>query len=121
MIPTGPRVRWPRPASASTRSTTGYCRSCMTAAMPGSVALLPAEGVDWRVMLDNGARVVAAAPFAGTSIDAWCVTMAPPEPSGDDITLTLTPDGTLRHIPGFDADTGDDIYLGGYPVPLQTG
>jgi len=96
---------------------------CLTtmAAMPGSVALLPAEGVDWRVMLDNGARVVAAAPFAGTSIDAWCVTMAPPEPSGDDITLTLTPDGTLRHIPGFDADTGDDIYLGGYPVPLQTG
>lgn len=95
---------------------------CLTAMgrHPGTVALLPADGMDWDAVVDSGGRVVAAAPFAGGRIDAWCIARADPEPSGDDVTLALTADGTLRHIPGFDADTGGDTALGIYPAPLQT-
>lgn len=88
---------------------------------PGTVILLPDAGIDWPAVVESGAQVVAAAPFAGARIEAWCLTDAAPEASGEDITLALTPTGTLRHIPGFQAETGTDTPLGGYPVPLQTG
>jgi len=96
------------------------CLAAMTRT-PGAVVLLPSGDTDWQAVLDSGAKVVAAAPFTGNSLDAWCVTMAEPEPSGDDVTLALTGEGTLRHISGFDADTGGDTALGAYPVPLKTG
>jgi len=100
---------------------------CLAAmrAMPGAVALLPATDTDWRGVVDSGGTVVAAAPYAGNRIEAWCVAMADPEPSGpapgDDTTLALTGGGLLRHIPGFAADASGDTVLGAYPVPLKTG
>ena len=99
-------------------SCPGDCLTAM-ARTPGAVALVPAEGIDWRAVADSGGTVIAAAPFAGPAIAAWCIAMADPEPSGEDATLALAPDGTTRHIPGFDADCGDDTRLGCYPVPLR--
>ncbi len=96
------------------------CLNAM-ARQPGTVALLPAQDTDWRAVVDSGGHVVAAAPFAGTGIEAWCVTLGAPEPSGEDMTLALTAEGALRHIPGFAADTAADTCLGGYPIPLKTG
>lgn len=98
----------------------GDCLGIM-AQKPGTIALLPADGINWQAVIDSGGKVVAAAPFAGAGITAWCVTMGAPEPSGEDVTLTLAQDGTLHHIPGFDNAPSDGIALGGYPVPLKTG
>lgn len=95
----------------------GDCLAAM-ARRPGTVALIPARGIDWRAVADSGGRVIAAAPYAGATVEAWCIATIAPEPSGEDVTLALTAEGTLRHIPGFDADTNGDTSLGGYPVPL---
>jgi len=97
----------------------GDCLTAM-ARMPGTVAMIPATGIDWRAVAESGGKVVAATPYAGARIDAYCIAMAGPEPSGDDVTLALTAEGTARTFPGFDADTNGDIILGGYPVPLAT-
>ncbi len=96
---------------------------CMTAMarMPGTVALLPDAGMNWRAVADSGGTVVAAAPFAGENILAWCVTMGDPEPSGEDMTLAMAQDGTVRHIPGFDTAPADETRIGAYPLPLKTG
>ena len=96
------------------------CLSAMTQ-VPGTVALLPADGIDWRAVADSGGKVVAAAPFVGTDIEAWCVTLGEPGESGEDMTLAMASDGTIRHIPGIETDLADETILGAYPVPLKTG
>jgi len=95
----------------------GDCLTAM-ARMPGTVAMIPAAGIDWRAVAESGGHVVAATPYAGARIDAYCIAMAGPEPSGDDVTLALTAEGTARTLPGFGADPNGDTLLGGYPVPL---
>ncbi len=99
---------------------------------PGTVALIPAGNTDWDAIAASGGKVVAAAPYAGDSIEAWCVTVASPEPSGEDVTLLATatpPDaatilgpcaqGHIVALPGFHIDRPDAI--GAYPRPLSTG
>jgi chorismate mutase-like protein len=106
---------------------------CLTALgdSPGAVALIPAVDTNWDAIMASGGAVVAVVPFAAPRISAWCVTMASPEPSGDDVTLIVTedPDGAIPigkssagHIvalPGFHMDRADAI--GAYPRPLTTG
>ncbi len=107
---------------------------CLTAlsASPGAIALIPMRDTDWDALMASGGTISAVIPFAGSAIDAWCVTIADPEPSGDDVTLLATatpPDGatllgpcTKGHVaalPGFHMDRPDAI--GAYPRPLTTG
>ena len=96
------------------------CLSAVTRT-PGTVALLPADGIDWRSVAESGGKIVAAAPFVGTEIEAWCVTLGEPGESGEDMTLAMAPDGTIRHIPGIHTDLADETFIGAYPVPLKTG
>ena len=118
-------------ANVATHATAAECLAIMRDT-PGTVALIPSENTDWNAVAASGGTIVAATPFAGSSIDAWCVTMASPEPSGDDITLIATADppdgatilgpcatGDVVALPGFHMDNPDAI--GAYPRPLTTG
>lgn len=113
-----------RPASADCLKVLGVS--------PGAIALVPAHDTDWDALIASGGMITAAVPFAGTGVEAWCVAMASPEPSGDDMTLIATAEppgdattlgscakGHIAALRGFHMDHPDAI--GAYPRPLTTG
>lgn len=104
---------------AQARITTCQTQDQITAALtrdPAIIALLPADS-DWPDAVSGAAKVIAALPFHGPEIRAYCIGHTALEPSGDDITLARASTGApVTATDGYHPDQPG--LLGIHPRPL---